>query len=115
VGMHEEAKLIFDHEVEVDKISINENRIRAINYEAHYDLAGVYSFRGEKDKAFEYLKQVESKYSFPLWFVSLIKTDPLLDNIRDDPRFKAFQQQAEEKYQAEHERVKAWLKEQGML
>jgi hypothetical protein len=47
--------------------------------------------------------------------VSLIKTDPLFDSIRNEPEFQQIVRDVETRYQAEHERVKKWLEEQGML
>jgi hypothetical protein len=35
--------------------------------------------------------------------------DPLLDNVRDDSRFKDFIEEAELKLQREQEMVKTWL------
>jgi hypothetical protein len=52
---------------------------------------------------------------YPLWWVSLIKHDPLFDSIRNEERFQMIIQNMEAKYQAEHERVRKWLEEQGML
>jgi molybdopterin converting factor small subunit len=49
-----------------------------------------------------------------MW-LTLIKIDPLLDNLRNEPEFQKIVSELEAKYQAEHERVKKWLEEQGML
>jgi hypothetical protein len=45
----------------------------------------------------------------------LIKHDPLFDSIRNEPEFQQIVRDVESKYQVEHERVKKWLEEQGML
>jgi hypothetical protein len=47
--------------------------------------------------------------------VTFAKHDLLFDNIRNEDRFQKILQSMEEKYQAEHERVRKWLAEQGML
>ena len=44
-----------------------------------------------------------------------IKTDPLFNSMRDEPEFQQIVRDVEAKYQAEHERVRKWLEEQGML
>ena len=44
-----------------------------------------------------------------------IKNDPLFDSIRDEPEFQQIVKDVEEKYQAEHERVRQWLEENDML
>ena len=81
----------------------------------YYDLAGVYAFRGERDKAYQNLRIFNKKQMMPLWMVSLIKTDPLFNSIRNEPEFQQVARDVETKYQAEHERVKKWLEEHGKL
>ena len=52
-----------------------------------YQIAEVYAVRGDKDKAFEWLQ-----ISFDdrdAGMLSLL-VDPLLRNLRDDPRYKSF-------------------------
>jgi hypothetical protein len=44
-----------------------------------------------------------------------IKTDPIFNNIRNEPEFQQIVKDIEAKYQAEHERVRKWMEEQGML
>jgi hypothetical protein len=47
--------------------------------------------------------------------VTLIKNDLLFKSIRSEPEFQKIVKDMEDKYQAEHERVRKWLKEQGKL
>ena len=82
---------------------------------AHYDLAGMYAFRGKRDKAYENLKIFNQKQVEPLFMVTLIKDDPMFDSIRDEPEFQQIVRDVEAKYQAEHERVRQWLEENDML
>jgi TolB-like protein len=51
-----------------------------------YQIAQVYAFRGEKDKAFEWLQN-----SFDVHDTGTLAllVDPLLNDLRDDPRYKA--------------------------
>jgi hypothetical protein len=39
----------------------------------------------------------------------------MLESIRNEERFQKILRDQEAKYQAEHERVKKWLEEQGKL
>ena len=50
-----------------------------------YSIAGIYAALGETDRAFEWLNRAYHGRSFQL--VGL-KVDPILDNLRSDPRFK---------------------------
>ena len=55
----------------------------------HYiNNAGIFSFLGEKEKAYEYLEKFEQSLSWPWGSVYYIQVDPLFDNIRDDEEFK---------------------------
>jgi len=51
-----------------------------------YGIAGVYAFRGEKDRAFEWLDRAYEARDHLYMF----KGDPLLKNLKGDPRYKAF-------------------------
>lgn len=81
----------------------------------YYDLAAVQAFMGEKDQAIENLMIFNQRTRMPLWVVTLIKNDPLFDSIRDVPEFQQIVRDVETKYRAEHERLRKWLNEQGML
>jgi TolB-like protein len=54
--------------------------------DAAYQVAEVYAWRGEKDKAFEWLERAYTQRDGGLID---IKFDPLLDRLRGDPRYKA--------------------------
>jgi serine/threonine protein kinase len=55
--------------------------------EAAFQIAEIYAWRGEKDKAFKWLERAYQQRDGGL---SDIKTDPPLANLRDDPRYRAF-------------------------
>jgi TolB-like protein len=81
----------------------------------YYDLAGVYAFRGEKDKAYKNLRIFNQSQRINLFIVMLMRTDPLFNSIRNEPEFQQIVRDIEAKYQAEHERVRKWLEESGQL
>jgi len=51
------------------------------------EIARVYAFRGEKDRAFEWLNRAYEARDEDLYF---IKGDPLFKNLEGDPRYKAY-------------------------
>ena len=53
---------------------------------AAYQIAEVYAWRGEKDKAFEWLDRAYTQHDGGLTF---IKSDPLIAKLRGDPRYAA--------------------------
>ena len=111
-----EAKLYFDRQIDYCNSLIKSDRPWAQALYPYYDLAGVYAFRGDKVKAYKNLKIFDQRQKEEsLWMVSLIKTDPLFNSIRNEPEFQKIVKDIEAKYQAEYERVKKWLEEQGVL
>jgi len=115
IGKDKEAKFYYNQQIKYGEDCINLDRETALNKTAHYDLAGVYAYLGDKTKAYQYLDEVDQLNIFPSWWISYAKNDPLFDNIRNEEQFQQILRNMEAKYQAEHERVKKWLEEQGML
>ncbi len=114
-GYKKEADFYFDKQVEYCNGLIKSGRPYAQLNFTYYDLAGVYAFRGEKDKAYENLRSFNQRQRMPIWMARLIKNDPLFDNMRNEPEFQQIVRDVNAKYQAEHERVRKWLEEQEML
>jgi adenylate cyclase len=54
---------------------------------AAYQIAEVYAYRADKDRAFEWLERARQQRDAGL---ASLRKDPLLANLRDDPRWTAF-------------------------
>jgi tetratricopeptide (TPR) repeat protein len=54
---------------------------------AAYNIAEVYAYRGDKDRAFEWLERARRQRDGSLGF---LLSDPFLANLRGDPRWNAF-------------------------
>jgi TolB-like protein/AraC-like DNA-binding protein/Tfp pilus assembly protein PilF len=114
-GKKNDADYYFNQQIRYSEESIKLNRITAQRKVAQYDLAGTYAFLGNKAKAYRYLEDANKKNVYPLWWITLIKNDPMFSNIRNEERFQKIEQNMESKYNAEHERVRIWLTGQGSL
>ena len=115
-GFYKEADQYFDQQVAILVELIEQQDSQDFDQYAYYDLAGVYAFQGKRDKAYENLRIFNQRIKkLPLDMVTLIKSDPLFDNIRDEPEFQQIVRDLEAKYQAEHERVRQWLEENDLL
>jgi TolB-like protein len=114
-GLKEEADFYFNQQIEICEKEINSDRPWAQKKYSYYDLAGVYAFNGEKEKALDNLRILNQIERAPFWLDALIKRDHLFDNIRDEPEFQQIVTDVEAKYQAEHERVRKWLEENDMF
>jgi tetratricopeptide (TPR) repeat protein len=55
--------------------------------EAAYQIAEVFAFRGENDRAFEWLEKAYRQHDAGL---AAVKGDPLLKNLWKDPRYATF-------------------------
>ena len=80
---------------------------------ASYELAGIYAFLGNKEEAYNWLREYE-KLGFICGDHEYIEVDPLFDNLRNDDEFKEIEQRANDK--AAEIRVEInKLEEQGIL
>jgi TolB-like protein/Tfp pilus assembly protein PilF len=114
-GYKEEAEYYFNLALEYNNNQNQLGRFHSIQLYTYYDLASIYAFHGEKDKAYENLRIFNKRNIMPLWVVWLINRDPLFDSIKDEPEFQQIVRDVESKHQAEHERVRKWLEENDML
>ena len=55
-------------------------------YAMAYCVATVYAGLGDKDKAFA---ELDRSFAQREWWLTRLKVDPLMDSLRDDPRFAA--------------------------
>jgi TolB-like protein/AraC-like DNA-binding protein/Tfp pilus assembly protein PilF len=114
-GKKKEGEFYFNQQIKYSEESIEHNRLPAQRKAAQYDLAGTYAFLGDKVKAYSYLDEFVKRNTFPIWMVTFIKHDLLFSSLRHEERFQNIVQRVVAKYQSEHERVRKWLEEQGML
>ncbi|MDX6445455.1 MAG: eukaryotic-like serine/threonine-protein kinase [Blastocatellia bacterium] len=61
------------------------HELEKTKYVANYWVATVYAALGEKDAAFA---ELEKAYQAHDWFIQRLRSDPYMDPLRDDPRFK---------------------------
>lgn len=115
-GYKKEAEHWFNEQKKICETTIKQNRsYSVIDRAAYYDLAAVYAFLVERGKAFENLRVFAGLTICSYDLLYVINKDELFDSIRNEPEFKNIVNDLEAKYQAEHERVRKWLEEQGML
>ena len=81
----------------------------------HRLLAGIYSFTNENNKAIDELKILSQLDNYPYWLIRILKNDPVYDNISHLPEFQQILSDMENKFWANHERIKANLTEKRLL
>jgi TolB-like protein len=82
-------------------------------YACEYEMACIYSAQGEIDKALDHLQQYKNKDFCPLWLITSLKNNPMLDNVRGT-EFKKVLKNLEYKYQKEHNNTKQFLIREGL-
>lgn len=113
-GKKEKAKYYFNQEIKTSETGLK-NGSETSEY-SYYDLAASYAFLGKKELAYAYLEKFDQRNTFyPLRRRVIMKHDPFFDSFRNEERFQKIQKNIENKYQAEHERVRKWLEGQGLL
>jgi TATA-binding protein-associated factor Taf7 len=83
------------------------------SYASVYEMACIYSVQGEIDKALDHLQQYKNKDICPLWLITSLKNNPMLDNVRGT-EFKKILKELEFKYQKEHNHTKQFLIREGL-
>ena len=117
-GFEKEAEYYLDGQIDSLKSSLKKSLYPWYRTSVIYNLAEIYTCMGDKGKAYEYLKMLKQTPLFEVMNLSrltYIKNDPLFNSIRQEPEFQGIVKDMESKYQAEHERVRKWLEEQGKL
>lgn len=84
-GRKEEAMKIFQEHLKNEMMDLA-GGTRYFGQE--YAIAGAYAAMGDKEKAFEWLA------AMPFWFITYqySRVDPIIDSLRDDPRFQSIMQ-----------------------
>ena len=113
-GFKEEAESYFNMGFEYHNDMLESDRNRS-NFTLYFDLAAIYAFLEDKEKAFENLRLFNQRQRMPFYMIKDIKNDPLFDSIREESEFQQIVRDMETKYQAEHERVRQWLEENDIL
>ncbi len=109
-GQTEKADSIFSEAIK----SIN-HPLKTMYSELHVPnirLASVYSAMKEKEKAMEYLRANKSTHLLAL---TILKSSPLFDNIRNEPEFQEIVKEMETKHQKLHKQVGKFLREEGKI
>ena len=115
LGLEDRAKYFFNKQTEICIEAEKTGSYYFISGQGQYDLAGVYAATGQITKSLDYLRMVNQIKTYPAWGYHLIKIDPILDSIRDDPEFQQILHDIEAKYQAQHEKIRQLLEENDML
>ena len=114
-GNYDKADSYFNQQIKYNSMELSLDRSFINELHAYYNLAGTYAFLGDREKAFEYLGNIVGSKIVLNSFVSLLKNDPLFENIRDEPAFQQIVRDVEANFQEEHDRVMRWLEKNEIM
>jgi AraC-like DNA-binding protein/TolB-like protein len=113
-GMKEKADFHFKGSIKRAEDEIKLNSANARTYNSHFNLALIYAILNDKQKSIQYLGMIKKSPSITLNFVNDLKTNPMFDNVRNEPEFQKIARELEKKYYEEHEKIKKLLIRHGL-
>lgn len=112
--MKEKADYHFKGSIKQAEKEIKLNSANARSYNSHFNLALIYAIINDKQKSLQYLGMIKESRSIPLNFINELKTNPMFDNVRQEPDFQKIIRELEKKYLEEHEKIKKLLISRGL-
>jgi TolB-like protein/AraC-like DNA-binding protein len=85
------------------------------SYASSYEIACIYSVTGEPKKAIHYLQHYEKENHCPLWLLTSLQNNPMLDNIRDTEEFRNILDTLDKIFRAEKIRTDKVLTQEGNI
>ena len=105
-GKYDSAKLLFDAQITAFEKELELGRVE--RNDPHYNLAGIYAFLKDYDKAFEHLR----KHQFTSGLEIYAGIDPLFKDLHDNPEFKRIIQRAKEEKELVRKEVERRVSEE---
>jgi len=107
-GRKDEARKMFDMHIQK---CMDEHKVGVIlRMNQVYDLAGIYAYLGEKEKAYEWLDKLE----YRTYLHKFLRIDPLYNNLREEDRFKKKIAEGEEQVRRMRNKIES-MKVEGKL
>lgn len=89
VGQTDRGREMLEKQIEINSRKVALNRTGFSGLSPYYDLAGIYSFLGNKEEAYRWLDEFgERKGWIRLGLLFHVQRDHLFDNLRSDQRFQ---------------------------
>lgn len=114
-GLQKEADQYFNARLDFCSRAVeNDMPLPEIRW-AYYDLACIYAFKGDMEKALKNLTIFSKSSKCELWMLTDIKNDPFFETIRNEPEFRKIVSDMENNYKVMHDQVAGWLMDQEKL
>lgn len=107
MGMPEKADSLFSvYKIYADSDLTMYKHLSLAVYDAHF---------GELEKAMEHLEMFSQQNSFSYLLFPFMEIDPLTDALRERPAYREIIKKMEEKFWADHERIRKSLAEKNLI
>jgi len=114
-GLRKEADKYFNARLDFCSRAVENDMPMPDKSWAYYDLACIYAFKGDREKALKNLTIFSKSSKCELWMLTDIKNDPFFETIRNEPEFRQIVSDIENSYKVLHEQVSGWLMDQEKL
>ncbi|PZX58199.1 helix-turn-helix domain-containing protein [Algoriphagus chordae] len=78
-------------------------------------LSTYYAYRGDYDKALDYLRLFSKEDNILFWVILFLPEDPTLDKFKENPEFKEIWAGIEKKFWDNNSKIRLQLEEEGLL
>jgi len=109
--MKDSADCLYNKQIEYCDSAIKLGRPYGHSF-AYYDLAMIYDYKGDRKRALKNLNIFMNRKGMCNWFGV---GKPEFSNFVNDPEFVRINAEVYRKYLEEHEKMKKWLEERGLL
>lgn len=110
-----EAEFHFNSILTNSKIRLEKGLQNDFGYPSAYEMACIYSVKGNMRKAIEALETYKSKKTCPLWLITNLQNNPMLENVRKRKEYNAILNSLEKKLEGEQAKAERILLDQGII
>lgn len=111
IGETEKALALLKAEIKRNQDINTLHNYKSKNYSTAFNLACLHAATGEKEKAIRSLNELINKEYCPVWYITSMKSNPMLASIRETPEFDNVLKHLELIYLKEHDLVASHLRE----
>lgn len=107
MGFHEEGDRLFaDY---LDFAEKDQSIYKNLSFSMYY------AWKGDTEKALDYMELFSQEDNYQYWIVLFLEIDPLVDNLKELPRFKKLMHNMEVQFWEYHYQTKEYLEQEGLI
>ncbi len=110
-----EADSHFDEILKNCKIRRDKGLLNELGFSSAYEMACIYSVKGNTKKAIEALETYRAKETCPIWLITDLKNNPMLKNVRKRNEFDTLLKSLEQKLEGEQVKAEKILLDNGII